>query len=127
MSSVTITIDSVCAKPRMTQADVWKKRPAVLKYRAFADRCRKVAGSKLKNIRPDHLGLAITIEMPKSWSKKKRAEMLGQPHRSRPDVSNILKAVEDSLWKEEDSMIWSVACTKHWGLTNQTVVTVTEL
>ena len=37
----TIEID-ICpvAKPRMTQSDKWRERPAVVKYRAFADELR---------------------------------------------------------------------------------------
>lgn len=126
MKEVVIDIPDCCAKPRQTRADVWKKRPAVLKYRAFADLARECAGTKLKNILPDKIEIDVTIAMPASWSKKKRADMLHKPHRQRPDSSNILKAVEDALWKDEDSMIWSVSLEKMWGEKNHTTVTVTE-
>ncbi len=34
----------VVGKPRMTQRDKWKKRPCVLRYRAFADELRLKVG-----------------------------------------------------------------------------------
>ena len=37
-----------CPKPRQTQSDKWKKRPPVLRYRAFADEVRlKIKGLNL--------------------------------------------------------------------------------
>lgn len=126
MSSVAITIPDALGKPRQTRADKWKQRPAVMRYRAFADLARLCAGRRLDKLRPDHVDLAFTFEMPKSWSKKKRSEMLGQPHRQKPDLDNAAKAVLDSLW-EDDSAIWKLTATKHWGPADQTVVTVTEV
>lgn len=69
-------------KPRQTRADKWKQRPAVMRYREFADQVR-AAGITL----PD-CGALVTfyIPMPKSWSKKKRARADGTPHQSKPDV-----------------------------------------
>lgn len=124
---VTITIPDVCSKPRMVNSDRWKQRPAVLRYRAFADLARLCAGKRLQNLVPDHVNIVITIGMPKTWSKKKRAEHDGKPHRGTPDWDNLGKSVCDALWKEDDSMIWKASVTKLWGRADQTVVTVTEL
>ena len=100
-------------KPRMSQRDKWKSppRPCVARYRAFCDECR-IRGVKL----PDQ-GATITffIPMPKSWSAKKRAEMDGKPHQQKPDISNLLKALEDAVCKD-DSTIWHYAGqAKHWA------------
>jgi Holliday junction resolvase RusA-like endonuclease len=92
---------SPVAKPRMTQRDTWKKRPVVMRYRAFCDKVR-AAGVKLPEAGAN---LTFCLPMPKSWSKKKRVKMNGQPHQSRPDISNLLKALEDALFSE-DSHIW---------------------
>lgn len=100
-----------CPKPRMTQKDKWEKRPRVLRYRAFCDECR---------LRGVHLPVAgaevhFVLPMPKSWSDTKRAEMLGQPHQQKPDISNLLKALEDAVVKD-DSKIWHYAAqSKTWG------------
>lgn len=72
-------------KPRMTRADKWKQRPPVMRYRMFCDEAR------LHGIRVPENGAHITfvLPMPKSWSKKKRAAMDGQPHQQKPDLDNL--------------------------------------
>jgi Holliday junction resolvase RusA-like endonuclease len=90
------------AKPRMTQSDKWKKRACVTKYHSFKDQCR------LHNVKIETAGASITfnIAMPKSWSPKKKAQMDGTPHIQTPDLSNLLKAVEDAIFAD-DSAIWN--------------------
>jgi len=105
----TYTITPV-SKPRMTQRDKWKKRPAVMAYRAFKDECR-LHGLELAESGNE---IVFVIPMPESWSKKKRAQMSGQPHQQRPDVDNLLKAVMDAVF-DEDSHLWSVKVSKVWG------------
>ena len=59
----------------MTQSDRWRKRPPVVRYFEYAN--------KLKELNPEidwePLSLLFVLPMPKSWSKKKRAEMEGEP------------------------------------------------
>ena len=97
-------------KPRMTQRDKWQKRPAVLRYREFCDQVR-AAGIEIKQ-----QGSEITfyLPMPKSWSKKKRQEMDGQPHKQKPDLDNIIKALLDAV-HDEDCEVWSLAAEKRWS------------
>jgi len=98
------------AKPRMTQSDRWKKRPCVMKYWAFKDLVR-LAGIKL----PDGYGHVIFyIPMPKSWSKKKKAQMDGKPHKVRKDADNLLKALQDACY-DEDKTIWDMRTSKVWA------------
>ena len=44
-------------KPRMTRADKWKQRPAVMRYRAFCDagagRTHNLRGSHAKELEPE--------------------------------------------------------------------------
>jgi len=77
----------------MTRSDKWKKRPAVVKYHNFKDQCR------LYNVEVPVAGASITfnIAMPKSWSKAKKAKMVGQPHQQTPDLSNLLKRLRMQL------------------------------
>lgn len=99
------------AKPRMTRRDRWAKRPPVLRYRAF---CDEVA---LRQVRLPTQGARVTftLPMPSSWSRRKRARLDGAPHRCRPDVSNLLKALEDAVYGE-DAEIWHYAeIQKVWG------------
>ena len=97
-------------KPRMTQRDKWQKRPAVMRYRAFCDdlRARKCTFPESGS------HVIFHMPMPKSWSKKKRAEMLGQPHQQKPDVDNLAKAILDAVLKD-DSGVWDMRTTKRWS------------
>ena len=103
-------------KPRMTQADRWKKRPSVLRYRSFKDEVRTSAGGDIEDIRKlllDGAKVRFDIPMPQSWSRKKREEHRGMPHLQKPDLDNLQKALFDSLMKE-DSGIWHIRTKKVW-------------
>lgn len=106
-----------CPKPRQTRSDKWKQRPAVMRYRAFCDEVR-AAGVALY---PCGLHITFIVPMPQSWSERKKEEMDGQPHQQRPDLSNMIKALEDAVC-EEDSHLWDWRCTKLWGREGAIVV-----
>ena len=100
-------------KPRMTQSDKWKKRPCVLRYREYADILRllaKVNGYELK----DSLYATFVLPMPSSWSKTKKEKMNGQPHVVKPDLDNVIKAFQDILCKQDQS-IHTYKCRKIYG------------
>ena len=92
------------AKPTMTQQDKWKDpaRPCVAKYRAFCDEALLVYRIQLP-----HEGAHITfgLPMPRSWSKAKKAAHDGEKHQQTPDLTNLLKALEDACYLD-DSVIW---------------------
>ena len=98
---LTIVIDiEPMGKPRMTKRDKWKERPCVMRYRAWSDELRLKAGTV-----PDGaygLDWCVFIEMPKSWSKKKKEEMRGKEHQVKPDRDNIDKAILDCLFKDDE-------------------------
>lgn len=103
--------------PRMTKADRWKKRPCVLRYFAFRDEC------KLKNVTFDN-GQSITfvVPFPKSYSKKKKQSLDGQPHTLKPDIDNLTKALFDALY-DDDAHIWHIAGLKKiWGYEGKIII-----
>lgn len=104
-------------KPRMTRADKWKKRPEVMRYRAFCDEVR------LRGVALPESGAHFTfvLPMPASWSKKKRQQHNGQPHLAKPDCDNMLKALMDALY-EDDAHIWDCRITKVWGEIGQIII-----
>lgn len=106
-------------KPRMTRADKWKQRPEVMRYRAFKDEVR------LHNVSLPESGYHLTfvLPMPRSWSKKKKAEMNGKPHQQKPDKDNLEKALLDAIF-DDDCKIWDGRVTKIWGETGKIVVEV---
>ena len=108
------------AKPRMTQRDRWAKRQIVKDYFAFRDTVKQEIERLLalqnnddKKKSWEELDIGFFIPMPKSWSKKKRSEMAGTPHKQRPDLDNYIKGLLDALL-EEDCKVWRVSARKIW-------------
>jgi len=85
-----------------------------LRYRAWRDelrlRCREAGYKQL-----DTLDIIFILPMPASWSKKKRAEMDGQPHQQKNDVDNLVKAWLDTLLPQ-DGFVWKITAEKRWGV-----------
>lgn len=105
------------AKPRMTRADKWLKRPATTKYWRFVDQC------KAAKVALPCFGAHVTfvLPMPASMSKRRKKEWDGKPHMNRPDLSNMLKALEDALY-QEDSVIYDIHITKIWGYEGKIII-----
>ena len=65
--------------------------------------------------------LVFYIEMPKSWSNKKRLEMEWKPHRQTPDGDNLYKAFTDTVFynqkKYNDKEIFDTKSKKFWSNT----------
>ena len=103
--------------PRQTRKDTWNPRPCVLKYRAFKDALRaEVAKTDFK---PDvdlleYFHVVFVIPFPKSYSKKKRLNLLGRAHRQTPDKDNLEKGFLDALLKQ-DCAVYDGRVTKVWG------------
>jgi len=107
-------------KPRMTRRDKWLNppRPGVAKYRFFKDLVR------IHRVELNTHGASVcfVMPMPASWSKIKQARMLAKPHTVRPDLSNLLKALEDALFTE-DSHIWHYGeLSKIWGIKGEIII-----
>jgi Holliday junction resolvase RusA-like endonuclease len=97
----------------MTQRDKWKKRPAVMRYRQFCDEVREKGVSVVSG---DYV--QFMVPMPASWPKWKKAEYWGEPHQSKPDIDNFIKAVLDALY-EDDSHIYEISVGKYWDYKGQ--------
>ena len=108
------------AKPRMVRSDSWKKRDAVERYWAFKEELNLEA-NLLKFHLADEFAVEFYIPMPASWSKKHKREMLGKPHRHKPDADNLVKAVMDCL-REDDSGIWNLTIRKYWSDSGRIVI-----
>lgn len=120
---ITLEITPV-PKPRMTQRDRWAKRPAVVRYYNFCDTIRELWSQELERDNvlgdspltavPASVHLIFGIEMPKSWSAKKRLAMNGQPHQQKPDIDNLIKAFLDALCTD-DSYVYDIRAVKRWS------------
>lgn len=104
------------AKPRMTRRDKWSKRPCVMRYWEFKSECRSY------NVEiPDSSEITFILPMPQRWSEKKRAAMYGEPHRQKPDIDNLIKALLDAVY-DDDSAISEIHARKVWGEVGRIIV-----
>lgn len=99
------------AKPRMTGSDKWNLRPPVVRYRAYCDRLRYLAG--MWKVPSNNITIVFRIPMPRAWRKRERASRKGQPHQQKPDIDNLLKAFLDALC-ESDAYVYDVRAMKCW-------------
>ena len=101
-------------KPRMVRSDSWKKRKCVVDYWKWKDALLLEADNcGLLNL-PGAFKATFHLCMPDSWSKRKKELHDGQPHLSKPDADNLLKALQDCLCKN-DSHIYDVHAIKKWS------------
>ena len=108
-------------KVRMTVSDRWKKRTCVLRYWEYADALRKSAEDQ--NFRlSDEISIVFYFKPSPSKSKKVREAMYGKPHKQKPDIDNLLKAVMDILRKEGDESIWNIQIRKYWAEENKIII-----
>lgn len=79
---------------------------------------------------PVSLDVVFYMAMPKTMSKKKQQELSGKPHVYTPDLSNMLKFVEDAatgvLW-DNDCIIAYVSAQKIYDVFPRTEFTVSSL
>lgn len=78
---------------------------------------------------PLHVTMEFYFKIPKSWSKKKTAANIGNPHIERRDLSNLVKFVEDALntycWTD-DEIISKITAFKRWANEPKTIITIEE-
>jgi Holliday junction resolvase RusA-like endonuclease len=112
--SITI-IGTPVGKPRQTQRDRWKLRPAVVRYRAWADHARATVWRELGRDALTEVPLQVIVMAWLPRPKRPRpGQELGAPHRQKPDADNVLKAVCDALWPGHDERIAAGSIGKAW-------------
>lgn len=103
-------------KPRMTQRDKWAKRPIVVKYFSYKDSLNSLA---LKN----DFKLPDTNCKIDFLFKAKSAKLIGMPHKKKPDIDNLLKAVFDCL-KKHDQTIYNISASKYYSNDDMIIFTI---
>lgn len=107
------------AKPRMSRADVWKKRTCVVEYRSWCDVARESLGiSRDAKIDAQSQGIKgmriiFVFSVPQSTSAKKAKMLAGFPHQVRPDLDNCIKSVMDAIFID-DNFISAVYAEKRY-------------
>ena len=99
-------------KPRMTQRDKWAKSPRVLRYWAF---CEEIRLKIPREFDFNYSTIVFVMPMPKSWSKKKKAEMNLMPHTQTPDLDNLIKALLDAHMSDDSGIHTLGPIRKVWS------------
>lgn len=76
---------------------------------------------------PVRMDFHFRFKIPKSWSKKKKAAMLGKLHTQRPDRNNLEKLVEDALngvAYKDDSQVCVGEYSKRWAEKDCVIFTI---
>ena len=101
-------------KPRMTRSDKWKKRPIVMRYRAYCDVLNLIdnmLNGKISDIMDTGtVSLTFFLPIPKS---RKKTNKEGDPHQVTPDLDNYIKAVLDAIC-DNDSHIYEIKARKQY-------------
>jgi Holliday junction resolvase RusA-like endonuclease len=115
---------------RMNQSRASQHSPAAERYTTYKMQLRILARMLSYEVPAAGLSLRFILPMPKSWSAKKQAEMMGQPHQSKPDTDNLIKGFLDALCPDVeggDSYVWQYGrMEKIWGKTGAIVVLESE-
>ena len=95
------------------------------KYFAYKDELRYLADKQGFVMPMGCFCVTFYIEHPRTWRKKKVAEMVGKPHQSKPDADNMLKSLFDALIPKknrsagqkgkDDKELWSYSVFKYWA------------
>jgi Holliday junction resolvase RusA-like endonuclease len=104
-------------KPRMNHKSLWTK--TAKRYFTKADELREKANGL---VLPPILTITFIIPMAKSWPIKKKKEYDGKPHQQRPDLSNLVKAVEDILCEEDSYIFRYDKVEKIWGYEGKIII-----
>jgi Holliday junction resolvase RusA-like endonuclease len=91
-----------------------KRRLRLEKYNQYKEDLLAAAKEKHFILPPEGCGITFYIPLPKSWGKKKRAAFHGKLHQSKPDLSNLLKALEDALCAEDKYIAHYGELCKRW-------------
>lgn len=118
--------------PRMTKSDTWKldpfdkdprrrQRKPVTQYFKFKNEIQAQALQQNFTLPECNFHVIFILPMPHSWAEKKKNQMKYTPHQQKPDSDNMIKAVKDSLCKN-DANIWDYRITKYWGVAGKILI-----
>lgn len=117
---ITTLIQPVPA-PRMSKQDKWAstRSAAAARYVRYCEelRRRKPLMELLRT--GDPMRIDFFLRMPPSWSDAKKAANVGMPHRSKPDLDNLVKALYDATFhqrKPGDQIVWATMAVKRWDI-----------
>lgn len=118
-------------RPRATRRGTVYTPQQTVNAEAFVKACafEQIGQPMLQT--PLNVSIDIDVEVPASWSKKRRADALSGDTRpiGKPDLDNCCKLLMDALngiaWRD-DSQVVRLTARKRYAVTAQTVVNIAE-
>ena len=117
------------SRPRFTKRGFAYTPPTTVEY----EKALKAEAESEMNGRPPmecpvRVRLEYWFPIPKSYSKKKREELIGQPHTKKPDLDNLVKTLDalNGVVFKDDSQIVDIRAQKMYGEVPYTIIEVTR-
>lgn len=119
------------ARPRMGRGQVYDPQRKIKDDYILQLRPQLPPNLSFPLLCPLIINLLFLMQIPKSMSKKKQKELVLEPHTSRPDVSNMVKFIEDVLQDAEiikdDCTIYEIRARKLYAYKPATVIDIYQL
>jgi Holliday junction resolvase RusA-like endonuclease len=87
----------------------------ILRYNSYKDKIKELAEEKSFKMPGIGAGVMFYMPMPKKWSKKKKRHSHMSWHQQTPDLANLVKALEDSLMKQDKGIAFYAYQGKRWA------------
>ena len=123
-------------RPRMTKrGHVFTPKKTVTYEQSIAvaaQAAKSKLGGGLLFDGPVFINIHCHFKMPKSWPRKRKDQMLYEPHTQLPDLDNLAKSILDGLnrtfniWND-DKQVAALTATKHWAESDSVLVTLQKL
>lgn len=94
--------------------DGLKRKKRLEKYNDYKSSLYELAKLNKFDMPPNGLCISFFIPIPKTWKKWKKKLMHFKPHQQKPDLSNLLKAFEDSLVTDDSFIYHYGGLAKYW-------------
>jgi Holliday junction resolvase RusA-like endonuclease len=102
------------ARPIVTRRGTFMPHDYVDKKEMLRALYLEAGGVYLNTVGAMFIGVDFYFHMPKSWSAKKKKEMDGAWCRKVPDLDNLVGAVMDSLFMDDQNVVMLNAA-KYWS------------
>lgn len=113
------------ARPRLGHKKVWDCQTELKAVSAIELRYQHA--NQQMYYGPLHLNVTFYLPIPSSISKKKKSQLFGSPHIFRPDLSNLIKYIEDvatGIIYRDDSLIAKITSFKLYDNNPRTEFTI---
>lgn len=116
-----------CARPRKSGHFMYD--PQMQAKENFAFKTQEFKESVSMALESVFLVIRYDMPIPRSFSNRRRLNMIGRPHTGRPDLSNLIKFTEDALngvlWKD-DAIIHGIMARKVYNEEPKTIIWMFE-